>query len=149
MHDMLKANEIADDVASRCAAVRTLSTARSVTRHYDDALRPVNLTITQFTMLVTIAKTAPESISQIANQLSMDRTSVSRNLALLEKNGLIQRGSETAARKRPVSLSQEGEARLQDAYQLWRRAQSQIEDRLSSPEFGEAMLALKALRKAI
>ena len=146
---MTDITEIADDVASRCAAVRTLSTARAVTRHYDDALRPVKLTITQFTLMVTIAKTSPESISQVADQLSMDRTSVSRNLALLEKNGLIERGSQAAARKRPVSLSRAGEARLQQAYKLWNGAQSQIEKQLSRRTFGNAMRAMKDLRKAV
>ena len=79
----------------------------------------------------------------------MDRTSVSRNLALLEKKGLINRGRETAARKRPVALTRKGQARLESAYELWRGAQSTVEARLSRADLDAAMSTLRALQKAV
>ncbi|MCV2886323.1 MarR family winged helix-turn-helix transcriptional regulator [Aestuariibacter sp. AA17] len=143
---MKEFTDIINDVASRCVAVRTLSTARSITRHYDNALRPVGLTITQFTLLVTIAKVAPESISQIAELLFMERTSVSRNLSLLEKQGLIQRGHAKEARKRPVALTPQGQNTLREAYQCWESAQSQLENEFNRDELQNTMLSLRALR---
>ena len=144
---MKEFSKLIDDVGSRCVAMRTLSTARSVTRHYDEAMRPSGLTITQFTLMVTIAKIAPESISQIAELLCMERTSVSRNLSLLEKQGLIQRGDKTLARKRPVALTPEGQGKLRDAYALWEKAQSSLENKMESEELENAMHGLRLLRQ--
>jgi DNA-binding MarR family transcriptional regulator len=139
--------DLVDDVVSRCSAVRTLRTARALTRHYDEALRPVGLTITQFTLLITVAKAEPESISQIGELLSMDRTSVSRNLKLLEKAGLIRRGNESAARKRPVELTKVGRERLSDAYTHWAKAQDLVESKFTQGKFEQAMSSLRALRE--
>lgn len=146
-HGMEKFDHLIDDVVSRCAAVRTLSAARAVTRHYDDALRSVGLTITQFTLLVTIAKVTPQSISEIGELLSMDRTSVSRNLSLLEREGLVTRGGEAKSRKRPVNLTPEGEAKLRDAYHHWQQAQDEIERKFDGSEFDQVMATLRMLRK--
>lgn len=140
-------HNLINDVAKRCVAMRTLSTARSITRYYDEAMRPVGLTITQFTLMVTIAKVAPESISQIAELLFMERTGVSRNLSLLEKQGLIQRGDKTLARKRPVALTPEGQGKLREAYLLWEKAQSKLENNFEEQELSAAMEALHGLRQ--
>ena len=140
-------NDILDDVSGRCAAARTLKTARAVTRHYDNALRPAGITVAQFTLMVVVAKTQPESISMIGDILSIERTSVSRNLALLEKRGLVERGDETMARKRPVVLTRKGRAKLNEAYALWQTAQSEIEMKFSSGGFSGAMKALRTLRQ--
>ena len=139
--------DFVDDVVSRCSAVRTLKTARTLTRHYDEALRPAGLTITQFTLLITVAKAKPESISQIGELLSMDRTSVSRNLKLLEKAGLIRRGIESTARKRAVELTENGRARLSEAYTLWETAQKRVESKFTPGKYDQAMASLRALRE--
>ena len=76
--------QIIEDVGDRCLALRALSTARAVTRRYDAALRPSGLTITQFTLLISIARLKPVAISALADVLSMERTSLSRNLKPLE-----------------------------------------------------------------
>ena len=81
-------------ITGRCLAVRTLSAARAISRRYDTALRPVGLTITQFTLLAAIAQTRPNSISEIAERLSMERTSLTRGAKLLEASDLIERSGE-------------------------------------------------------
>ena len=55
-----------------CSAGRLLRAARVLTRHYDDALRPVGITITQFGLLKVIQRLEPESISDIAQALDID-----------------------------------------------------------------------------
>lgn len=118
------------DIGSRCLAVRTLSTARAVGRQFDNALRPCGLTISQFTLLVSVAGRQPDSITELAQELSMERTALSRNLKLLEKEGWISRGEEGTARKRKLMVSQSGIEKLQQAYPLWRNQQEQLEQLL-------------------
>lgn len=143
---MVKTAEILGDVVSRCAGVRSLSSARAITRHYDTALRPIELTITQFTLLVAIGAIQPKSISEIGDWLSIERTSVTRNLKPLEARGLIQRGEEGTQRMRPVSLTKSGQAKLKESYPLWAKAQAEIEDIFTKTGFADAMEALSKLR---
>lgn len=91
---MAKLDKIFEDVSGRCAAVRTLSAARVMTRHFDEALRSTGLTITQFTLLVTIGMTEPDSISEMGQWLNLDRTTLTRNLKPLETAGYVVRGEE-------------------------------------------------------
>lgn len=142
----MKTSEIVKDVVSCCAGVRVLSSARAITRHYDTALRPVGLTITQFTLLVGIDAIKPTSISQIGDWLSIERTSVTRNLKPLEARGLIERGPEGAARMRPVNLTKAGREELKRAYPLWQSAQAEVEGLFTKSGFQEAMDVLGTLR---
>ena len=105
-----------------CSAGRLLRAARVLTRHYDDALRPVGITITQFGLLKVIQRLEPESISDIAQALDIDRTTLSRNLKPLEKAGLVFRGSEGESRRRRVLLTTLGVAKLEEAQPFWQAA---------------------------
>ena len=146
IHIMTRMDDLFDDVAGRCAAVRTLGTARVITRHFDVALRPVGLTITQFTLLVTIGQMKPESISQIGQWLNIDRTSLTRNLKPLEDAGYVTRGKEGPARKRKIDLTPAGAQILEKAYPLWQKAQGKVEARFSGDGYNDAKMALKSLR---
>ena len=119
-----------EDVASDCAALRTRMVARSVTRAYDKALRPVDLKITQFTLLVAIDRQTPGSISRLAEVLAMERTTLTRNLQLLEKRGLIVVGPEGYRRARSMALTPAGEALLRRSLPLWQQAQDALVGRI-------------------
>ncbi len=120
-----------DDVATNCACLRTRMAARKITRAYDAALRPSGLKITQFTLLVAIAKGAGRaSISGLAERLALERTTLVRNLQLLAKDRLIDIGPEGPRRARAITLTTAGRTRLHVALPLWARAQDQLRRRL-------------------
>lgn len=77
----------------------------------------------------------------------MESTSVSRNLSLLEKQGLIQRGDKKLARKLPVSLTPKGQGKLREAHAGWEKAQSSLESKLESEELANTIHALRLLRQ--
>ncbi len=141
----MKADEIYEDVIGRCTAVRTLRAARVVTRLYEDALREVDLTITQFTLLVTIGRAKPESISKIGEYLSIDRTTLSRNLKPLEKAGFVTRGAEGEGRRREVRLTRAGLTKLKQAYPVWLTVQNRVEKELGGDEVDDIAVALHRL----
>ena len=132
-------------ITGRCLAVRTLSAARAISRRYDTALRPVGLTITQFTLLAAIAQTRPNSISEIAERLSMERTSLTRGAKLLEASDLIERSGEAGTRKRALRITDKGLTLLQEAYPLWEKAQLETEALLGD-EVDETNRFLNLLR---
>lgn len=126
MSDQTKNRDIYTTITSECAAGRVLRAARAVTRLYDEALRPVELTITQFGLMNAIGRFEPDSISDLAEIMSNDRTTVSRNLKPLEKAGLVFRGGEGEGRRRRLLLTTLGQEQLQKALPLWRAAQARV-----------------------
>jgi len=145
---MTTTKKIVDDVTSRCAAGRTLITARRITRLYDDALRPADLTITQFTLLAVIQGFSPGSITALGEALSIDRTTLTRNLKPLEAAGLVERGDEGVRRQRAIKITERGRKKLKAAYPLWRAAQEGLEKDFEGDDFRAVMESLHSLAAA-
>lgn len=127
-------------------AMRVHRVSRRLTRRYDDAVRAAGITITQFTLLNTIAVQKPESISDIGEVLDIDRTTLSRSLALLEKDGLVQLAEPGADRRRGVALTEEGERVLAEAYESWKRAQGEVEAMIDADDLAVLDRVLSNLR---
>ena len=121
-----------------CAALRRAD--RVITQTYDEILAPSGLHITQFTLLAGLAQAAPISINRFAELMGMDRTTLTRNLGPLSKQGWARVEVGEDHRMRVVTLTQEGKRVLAQALPLWQQAQSQVLDRLG-PQHVEALLA--------
>ena len=93
-----------------------------------------------------IKRYEPESISDVAQMLNVDRTTLSRNLKPLENAGLVFRGNEGESRRRRVLLTTLGVAKLKEAMPLWRKAQTRIEDVLGEAKLRDLYGALALLR---
>jgi DNA-binding MarR family transcriptional regulator len=131
-------------VAQTCIATRSRIAARTLSRIYDDALRPLDLKITQFAVLVAASMSNGKlTISELADELALERSSLSRSLDPLERRGLVTIGPETQHRARHVGITDEGRALLTEAMPLWDGAQSRIKLRLGTQWDG----ALDALRR--
>jgi DNA-binding MarR family transcriptional regulator len=113
-------------VADGCACKHLRRTARAVTRLYDEALRPSGLRITQFTLLVAVAIGEPVPITRLADALSLDRTTLARDLRPLTDRGLVEIAAGDDRRTRVVRLTGQGRDALERAYPLWRSAQARI-----------------------
>ena len=103
--------------------------SRAVTRFYDDMLRPVGLRATQLIVLVAVGSGEAVSITSLAKLLGMDRSTLTRNLAPLEREGLIRVG-EGWRRSRTVEITKKGSGRLREATSLWERAQGALREKL-------------------
>ena len=109
-----------------CASFNFRRAARAVTRFYDQALEPCGIRSTQFTILVGVAKTQPTSISALANVLVIDNTTLTRNLRLLRKQGLVSVSDRGAKRQRFLALTPKGERTLAESLPVWRAAQERF-----------------------
>lgn len=121
-------SDVAQAVLDRCLCKRTRAAARAITRFYDEELRSTGLRPSQVEVLVTVAARGEPSISALADELVMDRTTLTRNLRPLEQRHLVAVAAE--GRSRLVKLTPAGEAMLAEAVDHWERAQSAIERRL-------------------
>lgn len=89
-----------------CSSLRRAS--RAVTQHYERHFRGSGLRATQFTILATLAQTGPLSISELSAQLGLDRTTLSRNLRLIEDEGWIAPLGHDDQRVRKMTLTHKG-----------------------------------------
>ena len=121
-----------------CAALRRAD--RTITQVYDAILAPSGLHITQFTLLATLAEASPISISGLANLMVMDRTTLTRDLSLLNKQEWVRIEVGKDRRLRVVTLTEEGQQVLAQALPLWQQAQNQMLDWLGLQHV-EALLA--------
>jgi DNA-binding MarR family transcriptional regulator len=109
-----------------CACHRIRMASRAVTRSYDEALRPVGLRATQVSLLAAIALEGAMSIASLARFVGMDRSTLTRNLAPLEKEKLLAVGGEGWRRSRSLDITAKGRARLKRALPLWEAAQRRL-----------------------
>ena len=127
---MGEAKPTAEDAAAGCACLGARKAARATTRLYDAALRPLDLRITQFTLLAALRVAEQRgtslSITELADELAMERTTLSRNLGPLEARGLVGVGPEGAHRARPLSLTKAGRRLMERALPLWAAAQESL-----------------------
>ena len=109
-----------------CLAVR--QAARYITQLYDQYLTAVGLRATQHAILAKLNRDGLMSINELATELVMDRTTLGRNVRLLERDGLIVIETDHDDRRSKVlHLSKAGEARFQRAHKAWAKAQKRFE----------------------
>lgn len=122
MHDTQKYKEV--NIKCCCFNLRKLS--RAVTQYFDRALESTDIRATQFTLLVELASAKAKTLTEIANGLVMDRTTLTRNLKPLEKQGLISVVQQSDKRSKGYALTEKGINLLERCYPLWESAQNQI-----------------------
>jgi DNA-binding MarR family transcriptional regulator len=125
----INATEISQ-VASTCACFNLRKASRAITQHFDAILEPSGLLITQFTILVAIEMEKSGTINELAEVLGMDRTTLTRNLKPLVREGWLKSEPGQDQRTRVVSLTIDGEASLAKALPLWKQAQKDVEETL-------------------
>lgn len=114
------------EVKRICVCAHLRGTARAVTQVFDAALQPTGLRATQLTVLIAVAAAPGAPMSSLAEALVMDRTTLTRNLRPLERQGLIRIAPGRDRRSREVTLTRNGGALLRRALPLWERAQARI-----------------------
>ena len=109
-----------------CACFNLRKAARAVTQLYDEVLAPSGLRGTQFSVLAVISAAGPATMTDLADTLVMDRTTLTRNLKPLLGRGLVERGEGEDRRQRPIAITAAGREALDQALPLWEKAQARI-----------------------
>lgn len=122
--------QLSSEVANTCACRKMREASRKVSRMYDDALRPAGIKTTQFTLLAVVARNDGATLTELAELLAVDRTTLSRNLGPLERGGLIEVSAEGYRRARSAKITDKGVAAMEKALPLWRSAQKSLKKRL-------------------
>lgn len=113
-------------ISTTCTCSNLRKAARAITQLYDEVLQPSGLLVNQFTLLVAIALAGSATITRLAQALVMDRTTLTRNLKPLVRQGLIEIEPGQDQRVRIIKLTDEGRTALIKALPLWEQAQSRV-----------------------
>ncbi len=124
-------------VRDTCLCLHVQRAARALARRFDDALRPLELTSGQFSLMMSLNRPEPARMGQVSNLLAMDRTTLTANLKPLERRGLVRTTVDRAdKRSRLLTLTASGRALLAAAVPIWKREHAAVERLLgrSSPD---------------
>ncbi|MEZ5774383.1 MAG: MarR family winged helix-turn-helix transcriptional regulator [Hyphomicrobiaceae bacterium] len=104
--------------------------SRIITRIYDDALRPLGLTASQFTLLTAVAQQDSITAAEIGYDLDIEKSTLSRNLKRLVALKLIIMDPPAGRRGRGLHLTPAGTSAIQSAYPIWADTQERVETAL-------------------
>ena len=116
--------DIAENAAAACISIRVRQLSRIITRVYDDALRPLGITASQFTLLTQLAQQDGVTAVEIGHSLDIEKSTLSRNLKRLLALGHITMDPPAGRRGRGLHLTPKGVAVIKQAYPVWMDAQS-------------------------
>jgi DNA-binding MarR family transcriptional regulator len=119
--------------------------SRAVTQYYDAALESCNLKVTQFNLLVALMLAGPIPVGVLAEELVMDRTTLTRNVELLIRDGLAKTVSGGDKRMKLLQVTEQGSTTLAKAIPLWEDAQSSIVTRLGKQNWTDLSHKLAAI----
>lgn len=116
-------SDIAETTANACLATRVRQLSRIVTRVYDDAMRPLGITASQYTLLAQLAARDAITAVEIGHELDIEKSTLSRNLKRLLALGHINMDPPAGRRGRGLHLTPKGQVILKDAFPIWQDAQ--------------------------
>jgi len=132
---------------SQCACFNLRKATRHLTQLYDAALQPTGLRGTQFSLLTNIAAAEGITISTLANEMVMDRTTLTRNLRPLEKSSYIVIGHGSDRRVRTISLTRAGRNILNQALPYWQEAQNSFIKQIGNVRTQRLLFEMKTIEE--
>jgi len=124
------------EMARQCLATRVRLLSRTITRIYDAALRPFGLTISQLGMLSAVSILQPAAAGDVANYMSMDISTLSRNAHLMAGEGWITVEPSEHGNGRVLRLTGDGARKLSEATPAWSLAQAEAKELLGAEDAG-------------
>lgn len=111
-----------------CLCLHVQRAARALARRFDEAMRPLNLTNGQFSLMMSLNRPQPPAMTAVASLLAMDRTTLTAALKPLERRGLVKVSTNQADRRsRLLTLTPKGRALLARAVPIWEDIHRKIE----------------------
>jgi DNA-binding MarR family transcriptional regulator len=120
--------------------------ARALARKFDEALRPLDLTNGQFSLLTSLNRPEPPTIGSVAALLAMDRTTLTANLKPLERRKLLKIAIDKEdKRSRRLVITPAGRALLSKAFPIWKQTHVEVEFQISHGSADDLRSALRTI----
>lgn len=132
-------------INAKCCCFAMRKVMRAVTQCYDRYLESTGIRSTQFTLLVELSSTKAKTLTEIAEGLVMDRTTLTRNLKPLEKLELISTIQPVDKRSKAYILTELGKQTVDKCVPLWEKAQNSIVGNLGDERFDGLLRELSSV----
>ena len=133
-------------VRDNCLCLHAQRAARALARRFDDALRPVGLTNSQFSLLNALNRPTAAGMGDVARLLGADRTTLTAAVKVLAREGLAETLPDPADRRaRRIALTPAGHARLAAALPIWTAVHAALEAELDAEQPAQLRRGLNAL----
>lgn len=110
-----------------CYCTQFRRSSRALTRLYDAALKDHGIRITQFSLLRALRRLGgAATFSQLAEEVVLDTTTISRNVKVLAANGWVSFQNTYDGREKKIRISNAGARKIDAATPSWQVAQDQI-----------------------
>jgi DNA-binding MarR family transcriptional regulator len=120
--------EATHQVRDHCLCLAVQRAARALARRFDDAMRSIDLTHGQFSLLMSLNRPEPPTIGEVAQFLAMDRTTLTANIKPLERRGLLKVAVDKEDRRsRRLTLTTAGHALLIEALPVWKETHATVD----------------------
>lgn len=136
-----------DKIADECVGFRLRMLNRIVTNIYDDALRSLDLKVSQLNILVAAAKMGTARPVEVCEHLHLDVSTLSRNVERMKARGWLEVVPDDDGRSQPFRLTSQGRKLLDKAMPAWSEAQQQVEKVLGEGFVEQLNKAVKRVRK--
>jgi DNA-binding MarR family transcriptional regulator len=130
---------------SMCHCTNIRRASRAVTRFYDRVLEPSGLKVTQYSLLNHLKRLGPLTMNELSAAIRLERTTLVRNLKLLENKGLVYTAAEKSSRAQEVRLTEKGRCFLDRASSYWTQAQQCLQELLTEEEMRIFAVVLQKL----
>lgn len=124
-----------------CMCANFRRSARALTQIYDEAMRPLGMRGTQFTILQALSLTGEITQGDLGEILAMDSTTLTRTLEILGRHGWVAKRQGKDKRERWLRLTQAGRAQFDTAMPVWQKVQGRLRRELGSERW-DALLQL-------
>src|SRR5213592_2855578 len=136
-----------DKIAGECIAVRLRMLNRVITNIYDDALRPLDLKVSQMNILVAAAKMGTARPAEVCEHLHLDVSTLSRNVERMKARGWLEVVPDEDGRSQPFRLTPQGRRLLDKAVPAWSVAQQKVKKVLGDAFVEQLNQAMKRVSK--
>src|SRR5437867_469621 len=136
-----------DEIAASCIAVRLRMLNRVITNIYDDALRSLDLKVSQMNILVAAAKMGTARPTEVCEHLHLDVSTLSRNVERMKARGWLEVVPDEDGRSQPFRLTRQGRNLLEKAVPAWSEAQQQVKKVLGDGFVEQLNQAMKRVSK--
>ena len=132
-------------MASECICATLRVAARKMTARYDAALAPIGINLAQFSLLRNINRAGSVSLTELGRKVELDRSTIGRNVRVLQRMGLVQVTPGADQREATVALAEPGRDVLRRGAPLW----DGVQDRIASDLGAAGVTQLRTLLNSL
>ncbi|MCG6879304.1 MAG: MarR family winged helix-turn-helix transcriptional regulator [Deltaproteobacteria bacterium] len=137
------------EIGLSCACFNLRRAARLVKQRFDRIFREKGITANQFSILMAVYNQKHVVLTRLARMLGMERTTLSRNVSLLTRMGVIAIEVGTDKRERKIAITKNGITLLEKTLPLWQKVQNEVVEVIGRERWDGLLSGLHSVAKTL